>query len=162
RARGQTLRSFLNAKRRASRLAVLASRCVPLRGPGARRGRQHAVQPQVVRFLAVLLGPVSHRDQDRRRAGKWVRPEQLNRLIELRIVQLRERRLTELERLPQPGDERVLAGGGVDRGALRRSDARDLTAQQIVTLVDEVVLNLREANLRRSGSVAVLVRRNRL
>src|SRR5439155_532475 len=79
-----------------------------LHAAALRRRRQDAVQPQVVRFLAVVIRPVADRDQDRGRAGERVRAEELNRFIELRIVQLGERLLAELERLPQPSDELFL------------------------------------------------------
>src|SRR6266511_923207 len=50
----------------------------PLHAAALRRGWQDAVQTQVVRFLAVMIGPVSHRDHDRGRAREGVRPEQLD------------------------------------------------------------------------------------
>src|SRR5205809_1015577 len=133
-----------------------------LHAAALRRRRQDAVQPQVVRFLAVVIRPVADRDQDRGRAGERVRAEELNRLGELRIVQLGERLLAELERLPQPSDELVLGHRAVHGAALRRGHAGGLTAQLIVALIREVDLNLREAHLRRRRPVVVLLRWHRL
>src|SRR3989442_1567063 len=108
-----------------------------------------------------MIGPVSHGDQNRGCAGEGIRPEQLERLAELRVVQVRERRLAELERLLEPGDELVLAGRGVGRSVLRRRDAGDLAAEEIVPLVGEVGLDLGEAHLRRRGAIGALGRGHR-
>src|SRR3989441_2281121 len=108
-----------------------------------------------------MIRPVAHRDQDRGRA-RWAHSEHRGRLAQLRVVQLRERRLAERERLFQPGDELLLGGRGVHRRPLRRRDARDLAAEDVVAFVREVNLNRGEAHLRRRGPVVVLVRRHRL
>src|SRR5207249_61501 len=105
-----------------------------------RRGRQDGVEPQVIRFLAVVIRPVPHCDHDRGGAREGVGTEQLDRLVELRIVQVRERRLAELERLLEPCNEGVLAQGRVRRGTLRCRHAGDLAAEHVVPLVREVRL----------------------
>src|SRR5439155_6730804 len=79
---------------------------------------------------------------------------------QLRVVQFRERRLAECERLFEPGDELLLGGRGVHRGARRRRDSRDLTAEDVVAFVREVNLNRGEAHLRRRGPGFVLVLRH--
>src|SRR2546425_8668365 len=108
-----------------------------------------------------MIRPVSHGDHDRGRA-RWVHAEHRRRLAQLRVVQFRERRLAECERLFESGDELLLGGRGVHRRALRRRDSSDLTAEDVVAFVREVNLNRGEAHLRRRGPVFVLVRRHRL
>src|SRR2546425_3434791 len=125
-----------------------------------RRRRQHAVQAQVIRFLAVMIGPVAHGDEDCARA-RQVHPEHRDRLGQLRVVHFCERLLTKLKRLFQTRHELFLRGRAVDRGALRGGNAGSLAAQDVVALVREVHLDLGETHLRRRRPVVVLVRRHR-
>src|SRR2546423_5045392 len=81
--------------------------------------RQDAVQAQVIRFLAVVIGPVSHRDEHRGGHRERIRAKELDRLIELRVIELRERLLTELERLLEARDELLLGLRRIGGGGLR-------------------------------------------
>src|ERR1051326_1082383 len=129
--------------------------------PRPSRRRQDAVEPQVIRFLAVVIGPVADRNQDRGRLREGIGTEQLNRRGELRVVQFRQRRLAEAERLLQAGGELFLSGGGIDRGPLWDRNAGELAADLVVPFIGEMNLDFREAHLRRRGSIVVLLRRHR-
>src|SRR6266850_5969196 len=125
-----------------------------------RRRRHEAVQAQIVRFLAVVIGPVADGDQEGGGA-RQVHAEHRDGLAELRVVQLSERLLAELERLSETRDELLFGVGRVHGGALWHVDAGRLAAEDVVAFVCEVDLDLREAHLRRRGAVAVLVGRHR-
>src|SRR6266436_4720162 len=124
-------------------------------------GRQHVVQPQVVRFLAVVIGPIRDRDEDGHRPIH-VHAEHRDRIGQLRIVHFCKGLLTKLERLLEPCDELLFGGGRVYRGALRDLDAGRLATEDVVPLVREVYLDLRETHLRRGGAIVVLVGGHRL
>src|SRR6266568_1840490 len=122
-----------------------------------RRGRQDAVQPQVVRFLAVVIRPVCHRNEGCRRP-RHVHAEHRDRVGQLRVVHACKGLLTELEGLFEPCDELLLGRGAVYRRALRHREAGGVAAEDVVALVREVHLDLCEAHLRRRGTIVVLVR----
>src|SRR6266480_1682818 len=88
-------------------------------GATLRRRRQDAVQAQGIRLLAVVIGPVADRDQEGGGACQ-VHAEHRDGSAELRVVQLGERLLAELERFSETRDELLFRVGRVHGGALRR------------------------------------------
>src|SRR6266576_4855705 len=96
-----------------------------------RRGRQHGVQPEVIRFLAVVVRPIADRDENRGCARKGIGAEELDGLAQLRVVQLGKRLLAKLEGVFQASDELLLVQRAIRGAALRRRHAGDFAAQEI-------------------------------
>ena len=77
------------------------------------RGRWHEpVEPEIHRDLTVMPGPLLCRRDHDRRPGDGLLSEVRYLLVQSRIIHASERRLGELERLLEPGDEFLLGGAG--------------------------------------------------
>jgi hypothetical protein len=134
--------------------------------PRQRRRRQHAVEPHVIRDLAVVVPEIECVAEDHRgtRHVAGLAAEGHARLrSDARVGELPERPLAEVERLLELRDERVLRPLGLHRvrglGVLRRPREFHLAegiAEQIV-VVGEMLRDVSDRLLRRSRLVAELV-----
>src|SRR5688572_2164221 len=116
-------------------VAVMAAPWASLRlGPFGRR-RKESVEPEVDRELAVVSAPVLDRGEHRLRARELAAPIR-HRCSELRVVHAGQRRLAELERLPQPADHLLLRRSRVQPGPPGQRLPADLRAEIVVQLGD--------------------------
>src|SRR3954453_15565740 len=120
-----------------------------------RRRRQQFVEPEVVGELAVVVGPVVHRDEHRLCPGELAGAEQLHLAAQIRVVHLGERGAAEVEGLLESRHQLVLPCRRLHLVPLGRRRPADLGTKEVVAL-RQVVNHVREAHLRRGGLVAVL------
>src|SRR3954462_11821432 len=98
--------------------------------PSFDRRWQEAVEPEVDRELAIMIGPV----RDRACFHVGARPvpaEERERLAEPGVVERGERGVTEHEALLQPADERLLAVGRCRTTPIGRLGTTNHAAEQI-------------------------------
>src|SRR5207245_2192020 len=134
----------------------------PLVHPLVGGRRQQSVQAQVDRHLAVVVCPVGHGDQPRHRLRDLTTAEEVDAVAQLRVLDLPQRGLAELERGLEAGHELVLGirpGELVHVGLLH---AARCAAALVVPFLDQVGDHVPVAHLGGRGLIAVLVGRHLL